>query len=108
MTREVLESDWKVFREVRDVALERFCKSAVDAIDRAHQDEARSNLERYDEISRLIRDRDKELARVFINPRRSTMQLQLMMLHVLGLLEPEELARFTPEVREHIQSYSKE
>ncbi|MHC4302568.1 MAG: hypothetical protein ACYS7Y_35355 [Planctomycetota bacterium] len=108
MTRDIPESDWKVFRELRDIALERFCKRVFDEIDRFRHDDSQTYHQRYIDLFQSLIDRDVEMARAFNNPRRSTMFLQLVMIHALGLVEPQELARFTPATREHVESRSKE
>ena len=98
------ESDWKVFRELRELALERFCKRALEELESLRMDEARSHHERYLDIYRLLQDRDEELAQAFNDPRRSRMIRQLAAIHAYRLLEPHELARFTPDTRATIEA----
>jgi len=66
-------------------------------------DRSRSNHERYVAVYGLLRDRNEELARAFDDPRRSRMIQQLVVMHSLHLLRPDELARFTPETRATIE-----
>ena len=108
MTRDFPESDWKVFRELREIALERFCKRVLDGVGRFRPTAAGSHHERYLELYRWLQDRDQELARAFNDPRRSRMLWQLAAIHGYGLLEPDELARFTPETRQTVESLTKE
>ena len=108
MTREVLESDWKVFRELRDVALQRYCERVCDDFDRVRHDGSKTYHERYLDIFDLLQDRNTEMARVFNNPKRSAMYRQLALLQVLDLIEPGEFERFTPATREHVQLLPKE
>ncbi len=96
------ESDWKVFRKLREPALERYCERVLDELDRISSDMSRSHHERYLEVFQLLRDRDEMLARAFNDPRRSQMLQQLAAMHALDLLEAEELARFAPETQESI------
>jgi hypothetical protein len=103
----VPESDWKIFRELRELALERFCKRVLDELPRFGEDTSRNHHERYLELYGWLQDRDDELARAFNDPRRSGMLLQLAVIHALGLLEPDELARFTSETRDSVQSIAK-
>ena len=56
--------------------------------------------ERADEIGTL--------AQAFNDPRRSRMLWQLAAIHAYSLVEPDELARFTPETREAIESLANE
>ena len=102
------ESDWKVFRELREVALDRFCRRVLDEIEPLRLNASRSHHERYLDVFRLLQERDQELANAFGDPRRSQMIFQLAALHAHGLLEPDEFARFTPRTRATVESFAKE
>ena len=106
MPRDIPESDWKIFREVRAAALERFCQRVLRDIERITSDEARSFHGRYLEIFKLIERRDNELAHAFNDMRRSTAILQLAVICSHGLLTPDEMLRFTAGARETIESLS--
>ena len=101
------ETDWKVFRRLRDIALERFCRRVLDELGRFRQGDSRSCHERYLELFQWLRDRDDEIARSFNEPRRSRMLLQLAIIVNLDLVEPEELAQFTPATRERVELLTK-
>ena len=104
MPRDFPESDWKVFRELRVVALERFCERVLDEINHLSSDIGMTAHDRYTEVYRLIERRDRELARAFDGPSRSKATAQLTLMSSLGLLSPEELSRFTPLTRDSIIS----
>lgn len=108
MEHEFPESDWRAFRELRQVALERFCKRVLDEVPRFAPQMARSCHELYLELFRWLGERNDELARAFDDPRRSQMVWQLAAIHAYGLLEPDEFARFTPQTRERILLLAKE
>ena len=95
----VPESDWKVFRELREVALQRFCERVLGELLPLTQDHSRSPHERYLAVFRLVRERDEQLANAFNDPARSRMILQLATIRTLGILSPSELERFTQETR---------
>jgi len=99
MTREIKEADWKIFRQVRTVALERFCQRVLDDSERLHGDTSHSAHERYIAIYRLFDERDKEVALLFNDLRRSTALLQIAALKGRGLLTEEEFARFSQETQ---------
>jgi hypothetical protein len=105
---DVPESDWRVFRELRQHALERFCKRALDEVRTIVSDGSRSHHERYLDVFRLLRARDEELAHAFNDARRSRMIIQLAAIHAYGLLEPNELERFTDRTRTTIGSLARE
>jgi hypothetical protein len=102
------ESDWKVFREVQKLALERFCQRALDEVQAILRDGSRSHHERYLDVFRRLQRRDEELAHAFNDPRRSRMIIQLVAIHAYGLLEPEELGRFSERTRASVESLAKE
>jgi hypothetical protein len=102
------ESDWKTFRELREVALERFCKRVLGEVPRFGADSDQSYHERYLELFRWLGARNEELAHAFDDPRRSQMLLQLASIYAYGLLEPNEFSRFTPETRERVHLLAKE
>lgn len=100
---EVPESDWKTFRELRERALERFCRESLSRVQELCGDTSRDPHERYLEVSRYLQDRDEELGRAFHDPRRTRMIYQLAAIHSAGLLEPEEFDRFSEETRSRIE-----
>lgn len=102
MSRDFPESDWKKFRELRDIALERFCDRTLKQIARTSEAEGKTAHERYLKVYRLIQDRDEELARAFNDPRRSTALYQLMAIVSLKLITPEELATFSPATQQSV------
>lgn len=60
--------------------------------------------ERFLELFALMAERDRDIARAFDGPRRSTMILQLSLMRHLGLLEADELDRFSSSTREMIKA----
>lgn len=107
MSQGVPEADWKLFREVQGLALERFCRRVLEELEPLTRDSSRTYHERYLDVFALLKERDRELARGFNDPRRSRMIQQLVALHALGLLEPAELARFSPRTRETVEGLAK-
>ncbi len=108
MRHEPPESDWRIFSQLRPVALERFCKRVLDEVPRLSGDTERSYHQRYLELCRWLGERNDELATAFDNPRRSQMLWQLAAICAYGLLTPDEIARFTPHTRERIQLLAKQ
>ena len=102
MSRDIRESDWKLFRELHPIALNRFCERVLSEITHIASDAAKTPHARYGDIFALVRERDRLLAQAFDDKRRSTALLQLAIIHSHGLLTEEELARFSPEARDAI------
>jgi len=98
------ELDWKVFRELREVALERLCERILDEAATLISNPDRTHHQRFGELFGLIRDRNHDVARGFDGPKRSAMLAQLSVIHSLGLLEPADMARFSAETRETVES----
>jgi hypothetical protein len=96
------ESEWKIFRPVREVALDRYYQRVLAEISNLAGDTGTSPHERYLAVYRLVKQRDKELADAFNDPRRSTAFQQLLSLRYLDLLTEEEFARFSPETRDRV------
>jgi len=98
----VPESDWRVFRDLHCVALERFCERILlDALS-VTEDVNKTHHDRYRELFSLIKKRDKEIAFTFDDFRRSTAFFQIAMIRRLGLWTDEEYQRFSSETRDSI------
>jgi pRiA4b ORF-3-like protein len=102
--RNAPESDWKAFRELREVALQRFCERVLGEVASIAQDSSRSHHERYLTLFRHMEQCDEQLAYAFNDPARSRMIAQLAALRRLDLVAPHELGRFTQEARSTIES----
>ena len=105
MERAFPEPDWKLFRRLQPVALERFCQRVLDELARVAADPRTSSHERYLAAYRLLRRRDEELAEAFNDSRRSTALVQLARIRAGELLTEEEFARFSPETRASVQAF---
>lgn len=90
---EAAEADWRAFRELRELALERFCERILGEIGKLTE-EGGSCRERYGKIYDVIHKRDKQMAATFDGARRSRMREHLLLIFDLGLLTPAEVARF--------------
>lgn len=104
MAEAIKESDWKIFRELRPLALERFCERVLAEVEAIRVDDARSFHQRYVDIFKLVDRRDEALAHAFDNPRRSSALYQLTTIREQGLLSDEEFRRFSDETRESVES----
>jgi hypothetical protein len=100
--REIKESDWKIFRQVHAVALERFCQHILDESELLYRDSALSAHQRYLALCRHFRERNKEVARLFDDFRRSTALWQLAAIKRQGLVTDEEFARFSQEAQNFV------
>ncbi|MBI1906026.1 MAG: peptide ABC transporter substrate-binding protein [Rhodocyclales bacterium] len=99
----ILESDWKVLRRLKPLALERFCERTLAECVQVATGSGDSAHERYLTLYRLVHERDKELARAFNNLRRSSAINALISMTNLDLLTASELAEFSDETRGIVQ-----
>jgi hypothetical protein len=95
----ISESDWKVCRRIRDLAQDRYAQRVLDEADRIRQDETLSFRDRYAELSRMVRERDKEMFRIFDTLRRSSAVRCLMLMRSHDLVTDEEVQSFSPEIQ---------
>jgi hypothetical protein len=102
------ESDYKLFRQLQTVALDRFCARVLSETSRIASDGSKSNHERYLALYQHLREKDRELALLFDNPRRSTASIQLAGIWIRRLLTEEEKARFSAETREAVELMTRE
>ena len=100
--RDVDESDWKWFRQVRGVALQRFCDEVLSETQSIMADTTRSSHERFIAVFNLIQERNGELADGFDNPSRSMMIVQLVFFRAHKLLTDDEFFLFRRETCETV------
>jgi len=103
MIMEIKESDWKVFRRLQKVALERFCERVLNEIRSAAGDGNDGCHDRYLKVFDLVQNRDKAIGRMFNGARRSNALVLLTNIKSEGLLTADELAQLSPEARQAIE-----
>ena len=99
MARAINESDWRLFRKLEPIALDRFCERVLSEINQISSDSNKTSHQRYVAIFKLLERRDRELADAFNDLRRSTAWRQLALIQSHGLLTEKEMADFTAETR---------
>ncbi|MDP1658808.1 MAG: peptide ABC transporter substrate-binding protein [Methylotenera sp.] len=105
MTKDIRESDWKVLKQLHDVALNRFCQRALSDFEGIATDTSRTPHQRYLSLYETVQRRDKEIMKVFDNLSRSRAFLQIVALHSRHLLENEEFLRFSEETRALVEVF---
>ena len=103
--KSIAESDWKILREIKTVALDRYCQKVLDEIARLAASDDGSVHKRYLELWNLLRGRDKDLGLAFDDLRRSNAWLRLAAMRRLDMLTEEEFQRFGPETRAAVELY---
>ena len=91
------EKDWKIFKELRDLALERFCQGVLTDATTISERAGLSAHARYLKLYRLIHDRDKDLANAFNRFSRSSARMCLALMVMHDLLTEAELSVLSEE-----------
>jgi len=76
--KEIREADWKVFRKLHPILLDRYCQKVLREINRIGAEENKSDHERYLAVYQEVQKHDREIGLLFNNPRRSSALMQLM------------------------------
>ena len=100
---DIAPADWKVFKTIREVALERFCEQVLADVTRIASDAAKTKHQRYLAIYKLTRERDAEIDPIFDTLRRSTAVRQIVSFRLNDLLTAEELRQFSPELVDRVE-----
>ena len=104
MVSEIKEADWKLLRRLHRVALERFCRRAVEEISAAVSDRSDDYHERFLEVFALVNEHNRGLARTFDDLRRSNATLLLASMMEERLLSEEEFSQFGPETCDAVEA----
>jgi len=103
MPSDLPESDWRHFKKVHSVLLERYCARVLADLDTEISATEGTAHERYLRVYKLIHQRDKDLARAFDDFRRSTAVMQLGIMRRMGLLADQELSVFSSETQVRVR-----
>jgi len=103
VTRTIAEADWKVLRRLHPLALERFCERVLAEIEQATHNRLQSAHERYLDIFMTVERRDRDIARLFNDPKRSQALTMLTGIRSEGLLTDDEFSALSPETRNAIE-----
>lgn len=98
--KQIREPDWKRLRDLKPIALDRFCSRVLDGIQQAFSDSGAGSHQRYLAIYDLIQKQDKELGQIFDGLSRSSAVGKLLLMHRAGLLTDAEIAGFSEDIRD--------
>lgn len=94
------ESDWKIFKQIKDKAIEQYCSLCLSEFRDVIDDESKNIHERYLLNYRLVENRNKQMSLVFDGHSRSKAWLQLLAIRGEGLADEELLSKLTEDFRE--------
>jgi hypothetical protein len=89
---QISESDWKKFKSLRLLALDRFCQGVLDDAQTISQHDALSAHARYRMLYGLVHDRDKDIVQAFDYYSRSSALMSLRFMVMYDLLTDAELS----------------
>ncbi|WP_340105629.1 hypothetical protein [Rhodohalobacter sp. 8-1] len=104
LRNQIKESDWKIFKELRPLALDRYCKRVMEDVEKTIHQSNKDSHTRYIEMYKTVKEGDKKLAQMFDGYSRSKAVEQLLLYYSNDLLTDEEFARLSDETREQILS----
>jgi len=102
MAGQIPESDWKVLRDLKPLALDRYCQRLLAEVEQIISSTTESHHERFLKTFRLIIERNKELGHAFDDMSRSNALIRLIAIRSHDLLTDEEFSRFNFETRNTI------
>jgi hypothetical protein len=102
MSAGIPESDWRQFKEVRKLLLERYCSRVLSEIGGLAASRDGTAHERYLRAYKLIEHHDGNIVRAFNDMRRSNAIMQLGIMRRMSLLNDEDLSAFSEQTRTRI------
>lgn len=97
----ISEADWKQFKVVRNIALERWCERVLAECQDITESELSAH-ERYGSLFGYLKSRNETMVAIFDDSRRSTAVICLSIMKRHGLITDEELDSFSPELQKRI------
>ncbi len=94
------ESDWKVFKEIKEKAIEQFCNKALEEFKGVIEERRGKSQEAYTLLYRSVQDKDKRMALIFDGHSRSKAELQLLAIRSEGLADEKLLSNLSNEFLE--------
>jgi hypothetical protein len=91
------ESDWKIFKEIKERAIEQFCTDALQEFGEVINDNKLHVHNRYLLLYKLVQNRDKQMRLLFDDHSRSKAILQLLAIRGEGLANDELLNKLSEE-----------
>ena len=94
------ESDWKVFKEIKDKALDTYCKNILDESKKIISKDDKSAHNRYLKLYKHIKEKDQIIARLFNGHSRSKAWSQLYNIRQEDLADESLLLKLSAEFLE--------
>lgn len=89
------ESDWRIFKQIKEKAIELFCNNALTEYEEIIKDKNETSQETYAYLHRLVINRDKQMALLFDGHSISKASLQLLAIRGEGLADETLLKKLS-------------
>jgi hypothetical protein len=103
MSSDIPEADWRLFKEVHQRLLERYCSRILEEMATLSRGAEGTAHDRYLKVYKLMQKRDKQIAHAFNDFRRSTAVMQLAIMRRMKLLTDADLTMFSEPTRARIE-----
>lgn len=105
--KSIKESDWKIYKELREIALERYCKRSLEKVRKIIDENIGDSEERFLTMTREAHHLHKHFGHLFDDFRRLTAIRQLSIYYADELLTHDEISRLSEDGRDQVVSLSK-
>ena len=93
------ESDWKVFTDIKDKAIEKYCTLALEESQKVISDQKEHVHNRYLLLYKLLQNRNKQMSLLFDGHSRSKAWIQLIAIRSEGLADETLISKLSDEFR---------
>ena len=93
------ELDWKVFTDIKDKAIEKYCTLALEESKEVISDQKEHVHNRYLLLYKLLQNRNKQMSLLFDGHSRSKAWIQLIAIRSEGLADEVLLSKLSDEFR---------
>ena len=93
------ESDWKIFKEIKEQAIDKFCKDALDEFNEVINKNPNCAHNRYLYLYKLVQNKNKEMGLLFDGHSRSKANLQLFAMRMNNVANESLIKQLTSELQ---------
>lgn len=94
------ESDWKVFKKIKDKAIDQYCQTALSEFGGIIEDKDKSAHERYLYLYKVVDNTDRKMSLLFDEHSRSKARLQLLVIRGEGLADKYLVSQLSEEFQQ--------
>jgi hypothetical protein len=101
------ERDWKTYKSMKRGVLLKACQEVIGKVQDIINEKEKSSYEKYGELLQIIKSEKKDMSMMFDGFSRSGVIQHLLIWNVRGLIDEEELSKYSEETVKKIK-YMKE